>query len=91
MREAHITPVLIQTLYPDDPDTPSRTHLIRSLGGPIITLLLGTISLLAWSALRSHLLLFFALANYAIAFIVLLPLPTVDGEVIWREIRKHRP
>jgi hypothetical protein len=86
MSEAHITPVLIQTLYPDDPGTPGSTHLIRSIGGPVMTLTLGLLSLLAWTQFRNHLLLYFALANFAIAFVVLLPLPTVDGEVIWREV-----
>src|SRR5262245_57110369 len=35
MTEAHITPILIQTLYQaDPPDLPGRVHLIRTLGGP---------------------------------------------------------
>jgi len=88
MSEARITPVLIQTLYPDDANTLGWAHLIRSLGGPIMTILLGLISLAAWTMLGNHLLLFFALANFAIALIVLLPLPSVDGEVIWREVGK---
>jgi Zn-dependent protease len=86
MSEARITPVLIQTLYPDNANTSGRTHLIRSLGGPIMTVLLGLISLVVWTMLGNHVLLFFALANFAIALIVLLPLPTVDGDVIWREV-----
>jgi hypothetical protein len=87
MTEARITPILIQTLYANDTDiVPGRVHLIRSLGGPAMTLSLGICALLLWSLIGGHPILFFALANFAILGIVLLPLPTVDGEVIWREI-----
>lgn len=88
MTEAHITPVLIQTLYQNDPiDTPGTTHLIRSMGGPLTDLVLGIAVLVAWNHSRDHAPLFFSGANFVIAFIVLLPFPSVDGEVIWRELR----
>jgi Zn-dependent protease len=32
----------------------------------------------------------FAAANFALLLIILLPLPTVDGGVIWREIGRLR-
>ncbi len=87
MTEARITPILIQTLYANDTDAvPGHVHLIRSLGGPAMTLSLGIGTLLLWHLIGGHPILFFALANFAILGIVLLPLPTVDGEVIWREV-----
>jgi hypothetical protein len=91
MTEARITPMLIQTRYDDDTlDTPGTTHLIRSLGGPLMTLLIGLLAFLAWRISDNQAAGYFAAANFVILFIVLLPLPTVDGEVIWREIGRLR-
>lgn len=91
MTEARITPMLIQTRYDDDtPDTPGTTHLIRSLGGPLITLLLGLLAFLAWRISDNQGAGCFAAANFALLLIILLPLPTVDGGVIWREIGRLR-
>lgn len=89
MTEARITPALIQTLYQSDPpEIASRVHLIRSLGGPIMNLVLGVITLLLVQIVHDRALAFFAGANLILASVVLLPFPTVDGEVIWREIRR---
>lgn len=89
MTETRIKPALIQTLFQNDPaDIPGTTHLIRSLGGPLMNLLLGIGALFTWNASRHPALLFFSGANFMILFIVLLPLPSVDGEVIWREARQ---
>jgi hypothetical protein len=89
MTEAHITPVLIQTLYQNDtPDIPVRTHLIRSIGGPVMNILVGIAALFVSRVSGSHAILAFSAADFAIAFLVLLPFPSVDGEVIWREIRR---
>lgn len=91
MTEARITPMLIQTRYDNDtPDTLGTTHLIRSLGGPLITLLIGLLAFLAWHISDNQAAGCFAAANFALLLIVLLPLPTVDGEVIWREISRLR-
>lgn len=89
MTEAHITPVLIQTFYQSDPpDVAPRVHLIRSLGGPIMNLALGVIALLIGQVVHHEALAFFTGANLILAGIVLLPFPTVDGEVIWWETRR---
>ena len=64
--------------------------LARSLGGPLFNLLMaGTFSMFSplvssgfWSALMASLIstnLFFGIGGF-------LPIPSVDGEVIWREI-----
>jgi hypothetical protein len=69
---------------------PGHIHLVRSLGGPVFNLLIaGLCSALTivivpgfWSALLASLIsinLFFGLGG-------LLPLPSVDGQVIWREL-----
>jgi len=88
MTEARITPILIQTLYNDTPDTPATAHLIRSLGGPLMNILLGFAAFLALTISTSPVLFFLCGANFILAFFVLLPLPGIDGEVIWREIAR---
>jgi Zn-dependent protease len=87
MSEAYITPILIETRYNNDPaDLPDRIHLVRSLGGPIMNLILGLLSLIILGSAHNPALAFFAGANLLIAAIVLLPFPSVDGGVIWREL-----
>lgn len=87
MTEARITPILIETLYNDDPeDVTSRVHLVRSLGGPVMNFVLGGISLIILDNVHNPALAFFAGANLVIGVIVLLPFPSVDGGVIWREM-----
>jgi Zn-dependent protease len=69
---------------------PSHVHLVRALGGPIFNLCIaGLCSMFApmvphgfWSDLLASLIstnLFFGFGGF-------LPLPSVDGEVIWREL-----
>lgn len=87
MSEARITPRLIETLYHNDSEyVTSRVHLTRSLGGPIMNFALGGISLIIPNTLHNPALAFFAWANLVIGVIVLLPFPSVDGGVIWREV-----
>ena len=86
VREARITPILIEVHHHDTTDVPTRIHLIRALGGPVMNLCLGLLSLLIWNLTTAHMALAFAVSNFAIGLFVLLPFPTVDGEVIWREV-----
>lgn len=91
MDELLITATRDVNLYHGDQSLiPGHVHLIRSLGGPIFNLLAaGMCAIFAtvvapgfWSALVTSLAstnLFFGLGG-------LLPLPSVDGEVIWREL-----
>lgn len=69
---------------------PRHVHLVRSLGGPIFNLFIAgvcsvvatVISLGFWSDIFASLIstnLFFGVGG-------LLPIPSVDGEVIWREL-----
>lgn len=89
MDENHITPILIRTTYHDDPpDLPKRVHLGRAVGGPLMNITVGLFTLLIWSQVGGQILLFFVLANLVLAGFILLPLPTIDGEVIWRELRR---
>jgi len=91
MDELLITATRDVNLYHGDQKLiPSHVHLIRSLGGPVFNLIVaGLLSMLAvgvapgfWSRLSTSLIstnLFFGFGGF-------LPLPSVDGEVIWREL-----
>ena len=74
----------------DQSSLPGSTHLIRSLGGPLFNILVAAVCYAFMpiiptgfpSALLRSLMtvnLFFGLGGF-------LPIPTVDGQVIWREI-----
>jgi Zn-dependent protease len=69
---------------------PSHVHLVRSLGGPIFNLIIAEVCTLLtpligpgfWLDLLGSLIstnLFFGFGGF-------IPLPSVDGEVIWREL-----
>lgn len=89
MTEARITPVLIETRYHDDPEyVAAQVHLVRSLCDPIMNFALGGTSLIILNNHYSPALAFFAWANLVIGAIVLLPFPSVDGGIIWRELFK---
>jgi Zn-dependent protease len=91
MDELLITATRDVNLYHGDQSlVRSHVHLVRSLGGPIFNLIFaGVCSLFApsigpgfWSNLLASLIstnLFFGFGGF-------LPLPSVDGEVIWREL-----
>ncbi len=80
----------VNLYHGDQSLVPGRVHLVRSLGGPIFNLLVAGVCyafmpIIAqgfWFAFISSMIstnLFFGLGG-------LLPIPSVDGEVIWREI-----
>jgi len=83
----------VNLYYGNQSQIPSHVHLVRSLGGPIFNLFTaGIFSLLAlliapefWSALVAEIIsinLFLGIGSF-------LPLPSVDGQVIWREIIRY--
>jgi uncharacterized membrane protein YjgN (DUF898 family) len=72
---------------------PGHIHLVRSLGGPIFNLIVAGVGIAVapaisagfWTDLFASLIftnLFFGLGSF-------LPIPSVDGEVIWREVRRQ--
>lgn len=80
----------VNRYHGDQSQIPSYVHLVRSLGGPAINILVGLFCILIapsippgfWAGVNTSLIstnLFFGLGS-------LLPVPSVDGEVIWREI-----
>lgn len=88
MDECFITSTRHMDIYRGPQDgLPSRVHLGRSLGGPLANLLLGILALILWLVLGGPALLFLALLNLIFGAGSFLPLPSIDGEVIWRELR----
>ena len=91
MDELLITATRDVNLYNGDQSkVPGYVHLVRSLGGPILNILTGIFFLFAakwippgfWTDVNANMIsvnLFFGLGG-------LLPVPSVDGQVIWREI-----
>ena len=82
----------VNLYYGDQSLVPGTVHLVRSLGGPMLNLLVAGICIFLsalmtqgfWSGLLTSLIstnLFFGIGSF-------LPLRSVDGEVIWREILK---
>jgi hypothetical protein len=91
MDELLITATRDVNLYHGDQSiVPGHVHLVRSLGGPVFNLIVaGLLSAFAggietgfWSGLVASLIS----TNRFFGFGGFLPLPSVDGEVIWREL-----
>jgi hypothetical protein len=92
MDELLITAVRDVNIYHgDQTQFPAKVHLGRALGGPTLNLIVVAVFMLAgpsipagfWSNLNTSLIsvnLFFGVGSF-------LPLRSVDGEVIWREVR----
>ena len=91
MHELLITATRDVNLYHGDQSLiPSHVHLVRSLGGPLFNLFIaGVGSVFAYlisSGFWSELLASLISTNLFFGFGGFLPLPSVDGEVIWREV-----
>jgi len=89
-----ITATFHVNLYLGDPAAyPARVHIGRALGGPLFNLLIGFMGIAVLVVLPSAWLTFFALANLVVGLWLLIPLPGLDGEVIWGQLRRrnHHP
>lgn len=91
MDELLITATRDVNLYHGDQRlVPGYVHLVRSLGGPLFNLLVAGVCLMLAPALapgfRSDLLASLISTNLFFGFGGFVPLPSVDGEVIWREL-----
>ena len=84
MREVRFAAIRPLTLYHDAVEPPRRVHLGRALGGPAANLAVGLALLPSRGAFLPA---FAAWLNLAFGLISLLPIPSVDGEVIWRSLR----
>jgi hypothetical protein len=85
-----LTTTLPITRYDDADESaiPSRVHIGRSLGGPAANALLSIAGLVLYVLVNSPFFLFIGIQNAVFTIMVLLPIPTLDGSVIWRELRR---
>lgn len=84
----------VNIYHGDQSQFPSRVHLGRALGGPILNLLVAALCLYIapnlpigfWSKVNASMIV----TNLFFGFGSFLPLRSVDGEVIWRELLKRK-
>ena len=71
--------------YHDVEGQSRRVDVGRSLGGPVLNVLVGVIvgGVYAFAG-RNHFLGLFAVVNLTFGVFTLMPIPTLDGPVIWR-------
>ena len=82
-----VTATVNVTHYDDVIEQSSRVHIGRSLGGPVANLLLGAVcGVLYMTASPSPFLLFFSVVCILMGLMTLLPIPTLDGAVIWHNL-----
>lgn len=80
----------VNVYHGDQSKIPGYVHLVRSLGGPVINIIIGVLCIFAaqwippgfWKGVNTSMIS----TNFFFGFGGLLPVPSVDGEVIWREI-----
>ena len=79
----------VNTIQFDDRDEkPSRVHVGRALGGPLFNLLLGLLAILFYQyVVENYFIIFFGWVNVLFGVFTLLPVPSLDGPVIIRELR----
>ena len=65
---------------------PRRARLGRAIGGPAFNVLTGGIALALARLLDGQLLFVFGCFNVAVGIWTLLPIPTLDGSVIWASL-----
>ncbi len=91
MQQLIFTATIPITRYDDAPDAnlPRRVHIGRSLGGPEANLVLVVAGIVLYVLLaHSPFFVFLAVNNAVFLLVTLSPIPTLDGAVIWRELRR---
>ncbi len=84
-----ITATAMINTYTDVQEQPSRVHIIRTLGGPLMNLVVFACALAINASAASHFLNVFAVANLILAGAIA-PIPSLDGAVIVRELRSWK-
>lgn len=95
MDELLLTATRIANLYHgDQTGAPPRVHLGRALGGPAANAALAALLALPAVVLPAgpvrRFVRLLAAMNAATSLLALLPIPSVDGEVVWREAGRLR-
>jgi Zn-dependent protease len=86
--------VLTATLHsneyaPSAGPVPRHVHIGRAIGGPLANLAVGLLAAAVLSRVDSDWVRFFSQVNVLVGVSVLLPIPTIDGSVIWRELLRR--
>lgn len=76
------------TQYNDTEEQSSPIHIGRALGGPVFNIILGLVAIALYIfTVKNQFLLFFGIGNLVLGTITILPIPSLDGVVILRELR----
>ena len=70
-------------------DTPRRARIGRSLGGPVANLVAGLVSAALWRWNGGPWFLMFGIMSVAIGVFTLMPIPTLDGSTIFRQLLRR--
>jgi Zn-dependent protease len=77
--------------FDDEGEVSSRVHIGRSLGSPIFNLLAGLIAIVIYLFVaHNQFIIFFGWVNIIFGVFTLLPIPSLDGAVIFRELWKRK-
>jgi Zn-dependent protease len=88
MKALIMTATVGVTHFEDQEEQASRVHVGRSLGGPALNLILGIVAIAIYLiAQEIYFLLFFGIVNLGFGVFTSLPIPSLDGSVILREVR----
>jgi Zn-dependent protease len=69
--------------------TPRRARIGRALGGPMANTLAGLAAIVVWRLSGEQLFLMFGIMNVAIGVFTLMPIPTVDGFTIFKQLLRR--
>ena len=91
MKALIMTATVGVTHFEDVGEQASRVHVARSLGGPMLNLAVGIAAIVVYLfGLDSYFLLFLGIVNLGFVGFTFLPIPSLDGSVILRELRDWR-
>jgi Zn-dependent protease len=86
-----LTATLHSNEYAADTDAVARhVHIGRAIGGPLANLVVGLLAAAALAQVASPWIRLFSQVNLLVGVGALLPIPTIDGSVIWRELLRRR-
>jgi Zn-dependent protease len=86
-----LTATLHSNEYAADTGAVARhVHIGRAIGGPLANLVVGLLSAAALAQIASPWIRFFSQVNLLVGAAALLPIPGIDGSVIWRELLRRR-
>jgi Zn-dependent protease len=87
-----MTSTVMVTHYEDASEQPRRIHVGRAIGGPLASFVLGVVAIaLFYFIVPQQFLLFAGIVSILFGLLTAMPIPSLDGAVILRELRRNRP